>query len=328
MSDFTFLAPARLVLLALPSMLAVGYLVARSRRRRFALRFTTLDLLDEVAPDRPGWRRHLPAVAMLAGTIVATLAVARPAVARSDGEAQRIIVLAIDTSLSMQATDVSPSRVEAAKAAAGDFLDSVPDNVAVGVVGFDGRARQLISPTTRLEAVRRTIDRVQLGGGTAIGDAVLLALDAVDSAAATVVADRSTAVGDPGASRGTIVLLSDGETTEGRPNDEASAEARAQGIAVNTIAFGTDGGTISDPIAGVVNVPVNREALRQLAAETEGRALTADTAEELSQVYEELGRSVQVDVERREVTDWFAAAALALLMLAGAGSLVWFGRLP
>ncbi len=328
MSDFTFLAPARLVLLALPLVLAVGYLVARSRRRRFALRFTTLDLLDEVAPDRPGWRRHLPAVAMLAGTIVATLAVARPAVARSDGEAQRIVVLAIDTSLSMEATDVSPSRVEAAKAAAGDFLDSVPDNVAVGVVGFDGRARQLISPTTRLEAVRRTIDRVQLGEGTAIGDAVLLALDAVDSAAATVVADRSTAAGDPGASRGTIVLLSDGETTEGRPNDEASAEARAQGIAVNTIAFGTDGGTISDPIAGVVNVPVNREALRQLAAETDGRALTADTAEELSQVYEELGRSVQVDVERREVTDWFAAAALALLMLAGAGSLVWFGRLP
>jgi Ca-activated chloride channel family protein len=124
------------------------------------------------------------------------------------------------------------------------------------------------------------------------------------------------------------VLLSDGETTEGRPNDEASAEARAQGIAVNTIAFGTDGGTISDPIAGVVNVPVNREALRQLAAETDGRALTADTAEELSQVYEDLGRSVEVDVERREVTDWFAAAALALLMVASAGSLVWFGRLP
>jgi Ca-activated chloride channel family protein len=328
MSDFTFLAPVRLVLLALPFVLAVGYLVARSRRRRFALRFTTLDLLDEVAPDRPGWRRHLPAAAMLAGTVVAALAVARPAVARSDGEAQRIVVLAIDTSLSMEATDVSPSRVEAAKAAAGDFLDSVPDNVAVGVVGFDGRARQLISPTTRLEAVRRTIDRAQLGEGTAIGDAVLLALDAIDSAAAPVVADRSAAGVSPDASRGTIVLLSDGETTEGRPNDEASAEARAQGIAVNTIAFGTDGGTISDPVAGVVNVPVNREALRQLAAETDGRALTADTAEELSQVYEELGRSVQVDVERREVTDWFAAAALALLVLASAGSLVWFGRLP
>jgi Ca-activated chloride channel family protein len=328
MSDFTFLEPARLVLLALPFVLAVSYLVARSRRRRFVLRFTTLDLLDEVAPDRPGWRRHLPAVAMLAGTVVAALAVARPAVARSDGEAQRIVVLAIDTSLSMEATDVSPSRVEAAKVAAGDFLDSVPDNVAVGVVGFDGRARQLISPTTRLEAVRRTIDRAQLGEGTAIGDAVLLALDAIDSAAAPVVADRSAAGAGPDASRGTIVLLSDGETTEGRPNDEASAEARAQGIAVNTIAFGTDGGTISDPIAGVVNVPVNREALRQLAAETDGRALTADTAEELSQVYEDLGRSVEVDVERREVTDWFAAAALALLMVASAGSLVWFGRLP
>lgn len=324
MSDFGFLAPGRLVLLALPAVLAVAYLIVRSRRRRFALRFTTLELLDEVAPDRPGWRRHLPALAMLAGTVLATLAVARPAVARTDAEARRIVVLAIDTSLSMEATDVSPSRVEAAKAAAGDFLDSLPDNVAVGVVGFDGRARQLIAPTTRLEAVRRTIDRAQLGEGTAIGDAVLLALDAID--AASDAAD-SPDTNEP-ASQGTIVLLSDGETTEGRTNDEAAAEARTRGVAVNTIAFGTDAGTIDDPLAGSVNVPVNREALRELAAGTDGRALSAATAEELRQVYEDLGRSVQVDVERREVTDWFAGAALALLVLAGAGSLVWFGRLP
>lgn len=331
MSDLSFLAPYRLALLVLPIVLAAAYLLARLRRRRYALRFTTLDLLDEVAPDRPGWRRHLPAFALLAAVLAATLGFARPAVAVSQDEPQRIVVLAIDTSLSMEATDVEPSRVEAAKSAAGDFLDSVPDGVAVGVVGFDGMARELISPTTRLDAVQRTIDRAQLGEGTAIGEAVYLALDSIDRA--TQPDDDGTdgdgtdaaTVAEPA---GTIVLLSDGETTSGRSNDDAAAEARDQGIAVNTIAFGTDAGSITDPVGGTINVPVNRAALRELATSTDGRALEAATAEELSAVYEDLGRSVTVEEVRREVTDWFTGAAVALLGLAALGSLTWFGRLP
>ena len=127
---------------------------------------------------------------------------------------------------------------------------------------------------------------------------------------------------------GTVVLLSDGETTEGRSNDEAAAAAREQGIAVHTISFGTDAGVIIDPSGVRVPVPANDGALRQLAASTDGRALTADTGEELSRVYEDLGRSVEVEVERSEVTDWFAAAAAALAFLGAVGSLVWFGRLP
>ena len=343
MSDLAFLAPYRLALLVLPVVLAACYVLARLRRRRYALRFTTLELLDEVAPDRSGWRRHLPALAVLAAVVAATLGFARPAVAMSQDELQRIVVLAIDTSLSMEATDVEPSRVEAAKSAAGDFLDSVPDGVAVGVVGFDGRARELISPTTRLDAVRRTIDRAQLGQGTAIGEAVFLALDSIDSAtedrngdgqaddraddprANDVSADDRA---DDEAPAGTIVLLSDGETTEGRPEEDAAAEARARGIAVHTIAFGTDSGTVTDPAGRTVDVPVNTEALRRLASSTEGRALTAATAEELSQVYEELGRNVQVEVVRREVSDWFAGMAVGFLGLAAFGSLTWFGRLP
>ena len=164
------------------SSLAVAYLVVQARRRRYALRFTTLDLLDEVAPDRPGWRRHLPAIVLLLGIVAAALAVAKPAVAKETREPQRIVVLAIDTSLSMQATDVSPSRVDAAKASAAEFLKTVPDGVAVGVVGFDSRARQLIAPTTNLDAVQRTIERAKLGQGTAIGEAVFLALDAIETA--------------------------------------------------------------------------------------------------------------------------------------------------
>jgi len=325
MNDFTFLAPVRLLLLGIPAVLALGYCLAAHRRRRYALRFTTLELLDEVAPDRPGWRRHVPAIGMLIGALAAALAVARPSVAVAQEEPQRIVVLAIDTSLSMEATDVAPSRVTAAKAAAGDFLDSVPEGVAVGVVAFDGSARQLIAPTTRLDAVRRTIDKTSLGLGTAIGEAVFVALDSIDSATRQIESDDDAGEGAP---VGTIVLLSDGETTEGRPNDEAAAEARRRGIAVNTIAFGTAGGTIEDETGQPVAVPVNKAALAELARSTDGRALTAETASELSQVYEELGRSVEVDVTRREVTDWFAGVALALLFLTGVASLAWFGRLP
>jgi Ca-activated chloride channel family protein len=321
--DLRFLAPLRLLLLVLPVVLAAGYTLLHVRRRRFALRFTSLDLLDEVAPDRPGWRRHLPALALVAGTVVAALAVARPTIAADTTQHQRVVVLAIDTSLSMEATDVTPTRIAAAKDAATRFLDAVSDGVAVGVVGFDGQARQLIAPTDRLDAVRRTIDAADLGEGTAIGDAVLVALDAIE--ATTDDTDRS----DSGPAPGAVVLLSDGETTQGRPNEEAADAARAEGVPVHTIAFGTDAGSIADPSTGArVDVPVNRAALGELARTTGGEVLRAETADELRAVYEELGEQVTVDEPRREVTDWFAGLALLLVVLAGAGSLMWAGRLP
>lgn len=324
MSDFGFLSPARLVLLAVPVILAVGYGLVQMRRRRYALRFTTVEMLDDVAPDRSGWRRHLVAAVLLVGVVTATLAFARPVIAGEAQQAQQIVILAIDTSLSMRADDVAPSRADAAREAAGVFLDTVPDDVAVGVVTFDGRAKLLISPTTRLDAVRRTIEHEpSLGEGTAIGEAVFVGLDAIDDAIVRAENDD-----DGAAPVGTIVLLSDGETTSGRPNDEAASEARRRNVPVHTIAFGTEHGTISDPLMGEIPVPVDRQALEQLAHQTDGQSLTAATAEELSQVYEDLGRSVHVEVIHTEVTDWFAGAALLVLTLAAAGSLMWTGRLP
>lgn len=325
MNDFSFLEPLRLWLLVIPAALAFGYVVLQARRRRYALRFTTLELLDEVAPDRPGWRRHLTALGVLLAIVIASLGFARPVIAGEIKEAQQIVVLAIDVSLSMQAEDVAPSRMEAAREAAGAFLDTVPEGVAVGVVAFDGRARLLISPTTRLDAVQRIIERESdLGEGTAIGEAVFLALDAIDDAVARAENDDP----ESGSPVGTIVLLSDGDTTMGRPNDEAASEARSRNIPVHTIAFGTDEGFVDDPLGGTIPVPVNEEALEQLAFQTEGRSLTAVTAEQLSQVYEDLGRSVQVETVQTEISEWFTGATLALLGLAGVASLAWFGRLP
>jgi Ca-activated chloride channel family protein len=325
MTDFGFLAPVRLALLVVPVALGAAYLAVQMRRRRYALRFTTVDMLADVAPDRSGWRRHATAAVLLVAVLTAALAFARPVIAGEAEEAQQMVILAIDTSLSMEADDVTPNRAAAARDAAGVFLDTVPDGVAVGVVTFDGRARLAISPTTRLDAVRRTIEREpSLGEGTAIGEAVFLGLDAIDDAIA-----RSENEDDVGAAPvGTIMLLSDGDTTQGRPNDEAASEARDRNITVHTIAFGTENGTIEDPLGGRIPVPVNRQALEQLAYQTDGRALSAVTADELSQVYEDLGESVQVEVVRVEVTDWFAGAALVALIVSATASLAWAGRLP
>lgn len=326
--DFAFLAPGRLALLALPIALALGYLIVSARRRRYALRFTTIEMLDQVAPDRPGWRRHLTALGLIVAVVVATLAFARPVIAGETYESTKLVVLAIDTSISMEAQDVPPTRVDAAREAAGVFLDSVPEGVAVGLVGFDGNARQLIAPTTRLEAVRQiidgSIDRNALGEGTAIGEAVFTGIDAIESSWT----DLNEVLPDGDDALGTIVLLSDGDTTTGRSNDEAAAAARSAGIPVHTIAFGTDSGFITDPLLGSTPVPVNEAALRDLASRTDGQALTAETADQLSDVYAELGQSVTVEREQIEVGDWFAGAAIAVLGLAGLGSLAWFGRLP
>jgi Ca-activated chloride channel family protein len=329
MTSFEFLNPGRLLILALPVALVIGYLVLQARRRRYALRFTTVEMLDEVAPDRPGWRRHLTALGLIMAAVVATVAFARPVIAGGTLESTKIVVLAIDTSISMEAEDVSPSRIDAAREAATAFLDAVPEGVAVGVVGFDGTARHLISPTTRIDAVRRVIegaiDHGSLGEGTAIGEAVFLGIEAIES---SVEAAGEATAPESGEAAGTVVVLSDGETTMGRSNDEAATAARSAGIPVHTIAFGTDAGTIQDPFNGEIPVPVNEQALAELARQTEGKAMTAVSVEELSQVYEDLGRSVTVEREQVEIGDWFAGAALGLLTLAGVGSLLWFGRLP
>jgi Ca-activated chloride channel family protein len=246
-------------------------------------------------------------------------------------------MLALDTSLSMEADDVAPSRIDAAQEAAAAFLESVPDGVRIGVVGFAGTAQVLLDPTDDTAAVQRTIDRIQLGEGTAIGEAVFSALDVFanlggeDGEASGDDAVTGADAVDPvegDALTGAVVLLSDGETTQGRSNDEAARAAKAQGVAVNTIAFGTDAGVVTGPDGVQIPVPVNRDALRALADETGGRYFPAYTEAELKQVYEKLGESVETETVQREVTDWFTFAAMALALLAGIGSLVWFSRLP
>jgi Ca-activated chloride channel family protein len=329
MSDLSFLAPTRLWLLVLPLLFAVGYVLVQRRRRTYTVRFTNLDLLDTVAPNRPGWRRHLPAAVLLLGIVAATLGFAKPALAVEKTSDDGIVMLALDTSLSMEATDVQPSRIDAAKEAAKHFLDLVPKNVKVGVIGFDGNARTVLAPVADIAAAKQAVDSLQLGEGTAIGEAVFTALADIDQARANNgITTSTTAPPANGKPAATIVLLSDGETTVGRPNNQAGDEAAKQGVPVNTIAFGTDQGQVRTPDGQMVAVPVNATALKDLADQTHGSAYDAQSASQLHQVFENLGKTVTREPGQREVADWFSGMALVFVALAASGSLLWFSRLP
>lgn len=322
-----FLEPGRLVLLALPTLAAIAYLVGIRRRERYAIRFSNLELIDKVAPERPGWRRHAPAAALLAGLVVLALAVARPATAVQVPREQATVTLAIDVSLSMEADDIDPTRIDAAREAAHAFLDLAPEELRVGIVAFSGTATALLPPTTDRVLARAAIDGLTLGEGTAIGEGLIAAVDLMTLDTATGPEEPSADEGTPDDPARAIVVLSDGETTMGRPDVEGASAAAEAGIPVSTISFGTPSGQVI--IDGeVIPVPVNEGALQEVATTTGGEFFKAATADELQSILDDVGSRVGFEEEEREITDWFAGAGLALTLLAAAGSLLWFSRIP
>ncbi len=320
-STLAFLDPARLWLLLGVAALAVLYVLAQRRRRTYAVRFSTLPLLDKVAPRRPAWRRHVPAAAFLACIALLVLAFARPEADTRVPRERATVMIAVDTSISMQATDVEPSRFEVAQEAAADFVDELPEDFTVGLVSFAGDATLAVAPTRDHGAVVAGVERLRLGPSTAIGEAVYTALDAVASEAASV----QGADGAPAPAR--IVLLSDGTNTVGRGPQEAAAAAVEAGVPVSTIAYGTPEGVVETQ-GQLVPVPVDAPALAELAEATGGQAYEAASDDELGDVYEDIGDSIGYRTERREVTTWFVGAALLLALGAAAASLRWFARLP
>jgi len=309
----TFAAPARLGLLLVVAGLAVSYIVAQRRRPRYAVRFTNLELLDVVAPDRPGFRRHLPAVALLASTIAMVLGLARPAwpvrVTRPAGA----VVVAVDVSPSMMATDVQPDRLAAAQEAVAHFADLLPNRIRLGLVSFAGTAIVVVPPTSDHELVQRALGQLSFRSETSLGEAIHASLDALASD------DKGTAAG--------IVILSDGASTTGRPDGAAAQRARSAGVPVSTIAFGTPGGTVV--LGGeTLSVPPDKAALRSIAKTTGGRFFEAASASELTQVYRTIGRSVVTVDDRKDLTAWFLGAAFGLTLIASSLALAWFARLP
>lgn len=314
----TFLSRGRLWLLLVVAALIAAYVVMQLRRKDYAVRFTNLALLDSIAPKRPGWRRHLPATAFLLAMVALVTAFARPARPVKVPRERATVVMAIDVSLSMEATDVEPNRLEAAQEAAKEFVDLVPRRLNLGLVAFSGVAQVLVSPTTDHALLKRSIDNLQLGPRTAVGEAIFASLGSIASVPS-----------EPGQAPapGRIVLMSDGETTVGRPNELAARAALDAEVQISTIAFGTDDGYVT--VEGRnLPVPVNRDALSQIADITGGRAFEAATGRELRRVYADIGSSIGFRTEEREVTSWVVGLALAFALAAAAGALVWSPRLP
>ena len=316
----TFVEAARLWLLVLVAALGLSYLVTQARRRSYAVRFTNLALLDSVAPKRPGFRRHLPAVLLLLALAGMVGAFAKPARDQRVPRERATVILAIDTSLSMEATDVEPSRLEAAQEAAKSFIDILPPRLNVGLVTFNGAAVVKVAPTQDREEVLAAIDQMRLGERTAIGEAIYASLDAI----------RNAPQGEDGEKvPARIVLMSDGETTSGRPDQQAAAEAKEQDVPISTISFGTPNGTIELPDQeGPISVAVNPDALAKIANETGGTAFEAATEEQLRAVYDDIGSSVGYTTELRDISGTFVGASLVVLFLAAALSQLWFSRLP
>jgi Ca-activated chloride channel homolog len=313
-----FLSPARLWLLLLVAALAVAYVVQQRRKPAYALRFSELDLLASVLPRSAAWKRHVPAVLVLLALAALTTAFAQPTGEVEVPRERATVVVALDVSLSMLADDVSPDRITAAKRSAADFVEGLPDRFDVGLVSFSGRAGVVVPPTRDHAAVAAAVQGLELDEATAIGDAVLASLEAVASVAVEPGAEPPPA---------RIVLLSDGTNTAGRTLAYAAEQARSQGVPVSTIAYGTPDGTVR--VGGeLIPVPVDADALEQLAQSTDGTAFTAESGEELTEVYEDIGGQVGTTTEVREITARFAGIGLALTVAAVAAALAWGARLP
>jgi Ca-activated chloride channel family protein len=323
---------ALLSLLLLPALVA-GYVVARRRRARYAVRYTNVDVLRSVS-SRLGPRREHAVAALVTGVLgMLLVGLAQPHVDRMAPVENATVVLVIDTSRSMLSSDVAPTRLGAAKAAAQTFLERAPDTLRVGLVTFAGDVSVGASPTHDRERVRRSVSAItrwQAGGGTAIGDALVRAVEVARTAFAEPGRSAPTTGAIPGATGAvTILFLSDGRQNRGLiPPEQGAAMAAGAGIPVYTVALGTDDPDSGGGLFGGFNRVPDRETLRAIAKTTGGEYFAARSARALSAAYEDLGSRLGRTERRTEVTFVFVALAAGTLAAAAALARLWEPGLP
>lgn len=348
----TFELPFLLWGLLLVPLALVAYVLAQRRRQQYAVRFTNLDLLASVVHRSPGWRRHIPSALYLLALTALLISLARPQAIVPVPREKATVMLVMDLSGSMDATDVEPTRMIAARRAAISFLDQLPDGFQVGLVSFSSTAQTLAVPTRDRDTVRRALDQLRSAGGTAMGDGLARALEyRQDAEVLTTPGPSPTGPNvvpglgtNPTPGMGTpengeqvpfaVVLLSDGANTAGRITPlQAGQYAQDLEVPVFTIALGTPDGTVtmtSSPGGRqrVVAVPPDEQTLQQIAEMSGGRFFSAPSDEDLRVVYRDLSRHVGFEEEEHEVTALFAGAALVLMVSGGTMALLWFNRFP
>ena len=288
--------------------LALGYIYVQRRKQKHVMRFTNMELLEKVAPKRPGYARHVPIALLLVGLVFLTIALAGPTENKKVPRNRATVMLVIDVSLSMEATDVRPSRIVAAQEAAKSFADGLTPGINLGLVAFAGTASVLVSPTTNREESKAAIDTLdeRLSERTATGEGIFTALQSIETLA-TVLGGGN----EPPPAR--IVLMSDGkQTVPENPDDPrggftAARDAKSKGVPVSTISFGTQNGTVDIPNeegggSERVPVPVDDDSLKEIADLSGGNFFTASSLEELNDVFDTLEEQIGYEITRGDAS--------------------------
>ncbi len=289
-------------------LIPIGILIARaarSRRRRYAVRLPTAGMAATLIRREPAWRRVLPPLLVAASVGAIAIALSRPEVTVAVPVERASVMLVTDASGSMRAEDVDPTRLDAAKNAVNGFLDKAPRQMRVGLLSYASTVEAVEAPTTNREQVREATAALQAGGGTATGDALAAALEQLRPA------------NEQNPAPAAILLLSDGMTSAGVDPVGVARLAKEKGVTISTVALGTPDGTVQlAPGQWPQRVPPDPETLRAIAEVSGGEAFTADDADQLSEVYEQMSSKLGTRPEQREVSAGFAGAA-ALLLAAG-----------
>jgi Ca-activated chloride channel family protein len=360
----SFLWPTLLWLLLLVPLSVGLYVLLLYRRKKTALRYANLSMV-KAAMGAVGWRRHVPPALMLLALTLLLIAVARPTAVVSLPSTRATVILAMDVSGSMRATDVTPSRVEAAQAAAKQYIKSQPKDVVIGIVAFAATAFLVQSPTVDHTALFNAIDHFELQRGTAVGSGILTALSSIFPREDFPIAnyysggfgngsggfgfgggDRfnrfgGRALGDrgpggppkkhvpvePGSYKNAvIILLTDGQTNAGYDPVEAARIASEYGVKVYTVGFGTTRGNVVGFGGFSMRAQLDEDALKKIADMTRGRYFHAATADDLKAVYGVLSKQLVMETQQMEISSFFAAAAAIVMLLSAGLSLAWFSR--
>jgi Ca-activated chloride channel family protein len=334
----SFMWPVMLVLLLSLPVFVVLYIRMQQRRQKLAASYGQFGLRQEAAGHQLGMRRHIPRAFFLVGLMLLMLAMARPQAAVSLPRVEGTVMLAFDVSGSMAADDLKPTRMEAAKTAARDFIEHQPSSVQIGIVAFSDSGFTVQAPTNDQEAILATIDRLAPERGTSLGQGILTSLDVitgqagqspqVDANVSSTPPPTPTPVPEGTYAPAVIVLLTDGENNENPDPLDGAQTAADRGVRIYTVGIGSAAGTTLDINGFRVHTQLNETMLQQIAHMTHGAYYHAENEQDLRAIYDNLDTQLVIKPEKTEITSIFAGASILALLIGGTFSLLWFSRLP